>query len=124
MTADDWSSICKILTSIDAAFRHPERSAEFCQQALGEARRLHNAASLSVAGDDVERLREKLIAFVQQPKWRDDAAEPEDNPDWRSGYEAALSNLREELKPWWPFGGPLRLTALQVTAQSKQEGEG
>lgn len=45
MTADDWSAICKILTSLDAAFRHPERAAEFCQQALAEARRQHETKS-------------------------------------------------------------------------------
>ena len=57
-----------------------------------------------------EELERRLIEFVQTPDWSPDAEPPEDNADWRAGYEAAQSNLREELKPWWPLAGCLNLS--------------
>ena len=56
-----------------------------------------------------DALEQVLVDFVQTPNWSADAEPPEDNEEWRRGYEAAQVNLREALKPWWPFGGPLTL---------------
>jgi len=62
-----------------------------------------------VAIRSVDELERRLAAFFNQREFGSE--EPEDNPDWRQGFLAALSCLRETLKPWWPFAGTLSLAA-------------
>lgn len=94
----------------------PSHGKALCQFLYDNSETLR-AALLVSNRREVERLEQRLLAFVDRPNWSPDAVEPENHPEWRAGYEAAQANLREELKPWWPFGGPLNLAALD-------EGEG
>lgn len=71
--------------------------------------------------DGLERLAKVLVEFTHAPDWSPDAVAPEDNADWRCGYECALSNLRETLKPWWPYAQPLNLAALAQSTRAKGE---
>ena len=89
------------------------------EQIARNAVRVGLAARIPAAHDVVERL---LVDFIQSPKWNPNADAPEDNADWREGYEAALNNLREALKPWWPLGGPLTLTAIPMPAPTGEVG--
>ena len=74
-----------------------------------------------VSTDGLVALDDLLVNFVQRPEWREDAVEPENSPEWRAGYEAAQSNLREELKLWWPRGGLLKFPAIKALQRSNAE---
>ncbi len=58
----------------------------------------------------LEDFEKMLNAFLNSRAWGSE--EPENNRDWQDGFNSALECLREELRPWYPFGGPLDLAAL------------